>query len=64
MKEQYFKLTIMGVYEYIYNAMIEGAEGGAIISTDNKYEYIIEGRTTNIIALSRALKRNYCTIVH
>lgn len=62
--EQYFKYLVMGVYEYIYSALSEGANGGAIISTDNKHEYIIEGRTDDIIALTRALKKNYVTIMH
>lgn len=62
--EQYFKYLVMGVYEYIYNALSEEANGGAIIKTDNKHEYIIEGRTDDIIALTRALKKNYVTIMH
>lgn len=62
--EQYFKYLVMGVYEYIYNALSEGANGGAISKTDNKHEYIIEGRTDDIIKLTRALKRNYVTIMH
>ena len=64
MEKQYFELLVMGVESDIYNVMCECVLAGAMSPTGNKFEYKIEGMTNNIMALTKALKNNHCTIVH